>query len=65
MYKLTKHFRLQKSTKRFLATISDPHVRGAVRRAFAQAQYASTQLPSKREASTPAKDPVSGLISDE
>ena len=65
MYKLTKHFRLNKSTKRMLALIPDAHKRGEVRRAFAQAQYAASILPSKREQNAPTKDPVTGLISDE
>lgn len=65
MYKLTKHFRLNKSTKRMLALIADPHRRGEIRRAFAQAQYGASILPSKREQNAPVKDPVSGLIADE
>lgn len=65
MHKLTKHFRLNKSTKRMLALISDPHRRGELCRIFAQAQYGASLAPSKREVTAPTKDAVTGLIVDE
>ena len=65
MYKLTKHFRLARTTKRYLSTIADAHLRGEIRRAFALAQYEATILPSKRREDRAAKDPVTGLIAAE
>ena len=60
---LNKHFRLAKSTKRYLSTISDAHLRGEVCRAFALAQYEASIVPSKRREERPqAKDSVTGML---
>jgi len=40
--KLPASFKLSKSTKRALAKILDPHLRGVIRRSMAQAEYAAS-----------------------
>jgi hypothetical protein len=41
--KLPSTFKLSKATKRRLATILDPHLRGVIRRSAAQAEYIANQ----------------------
>jgi len=41
--KLPSTFKLSKATKRRLATILDPHLRGVIRRSLAQAEYVANQ----------------------
>jgi hypothetical protein len=41
--KLPSTFKLSKATKRRLATILDPHLRGVLRRSMAQAEFIANQ----------------------
>ena len=60
MLKPGKTFNLSKQSKRFMATIVDPHQRGEYKRAMIQAQLASEQLPPKREKTNDRRSGGSG-----
>lgn len=47
--KPTKTFRLAKTTKRILATITDPIARNEYKQAMIQAQLVPSQLPKKEK----------------
>jgi hypothetical protein len=58
MNKSDKNFRLSKSAKRTLATILDPHQRGAYKRLMIDAEVEMMKAPPSREKGSKRDNPT-------